>query len=35
MILEEEDGGWIVKEDDMRLLYTNPTNQIILKSPIL
>jgi hypothetical protein len=32
MILEEEDGEWIVKEDDTRLLNTNPTNQIILKS---
>ena len=34
-ILILEEAEWIVKEDDMRLLNTNPTNQIILKSPIL
>ena len=34
MILEDEDGEWIMKEDVMRLLNTTPTNQIILKSSI-
>jgi hypothetical protein len=36
MILEEEDGEWIKEDDDIRLLNnTTPTNQVIMKRPIL
>jgi hypothetical protein len=36
MILEEEDGEWIMEEDDIRLLdNTTTTNQVIMMRPIL